>query len=206
MDAQATVVLGVILHSYVAEGAGPNLARIGAMTGLRDSSVLEAIGLLRRLDLVVTESDKRTISVAYPFTERLTPHSVTFAGNRRTVRTMCAIDALGTGPMCRQDLEISSICGLCSQPIAATVANGGMTLRGILPASSVVWVSLSASQACAADTVCPEFLFFCSDDHLKQWCAKRDPREGHRLSPEEAFQVGKALFINRAVATTNDWR
>lgn len=35
------------------------------------------------------------------------------------------------------------------------------------------------------------------DEHLARWRADRG--DGHRLSPEEAFQVGKALFIDRAI-------
>jgi hypothetical protein len=40
-------------------------------------------------------------------------------------------------------------------------------------------------------------LFLCNDEHLAQW--RRDRSDGYRLSPEEAFQVGKALFIDRAM-------
>jgi hypothetical protein len=61
-----------------------------------------------------------------------------------------------------------------------------------------VWVGLRDSCGCAAETLCTELLFFCSDAHLARWRSGRG--DGHRLSFEEAFQAGKALFIDRAMA------
>ena len=74
-----------------------------------------------------------------------------------------------------------------------------MILEKVMPAESVVWIGLKRSSGCAADSLCTALLFFCSDEHLERWRAVGGAGDGYRLSVEEAFQVGKALFIDRAL-------
>ena len=81
--------------------------------------------------------------------------------------------------------------------MVASTDDRGMTLREVAPTGAVVWVGLRQSCGCAAETLCTELLFFCSDEHLARW--RKDRSDRYRLSPEEAFQVGKALFIDRAM-------
>jgi hypothetical protein len=197
LDTQAATILAVILRHYAAEARPPTMEEIARTTTFPIMSVKESLTLLHRLDFVVVDRIEETIKGAYPFTERATRHLVTFTHSGKTVKSMCAIDALGAGPMCHEDVVLTSCCGLCGQKIAAHTEDHGMTLDGVTPQESVVWVSLNASYACAADTVCNEFLFFCCDLHLEQWRGGRV--DGYRLSPEEAFQVGKALFVGRAI-------
>ena len=53
--------------------------------------------------------------------------------------------------------------------------------------------------AAAADSLCTALVFFCSDGHLDLWRASGKTNDGRRLSVEEAFQVGKSLFADRAL-------
>jgi hypothetical protein len=157
--------------------------------------VREHLTRLRSRDLVLLDSTGERILGAYPFTEAATGHTVTFEGTGRTLATMCAIDALGAGAMCRDDVMIRSACRTCGGDVVAFTDHHGMTLKQVEPTNAVVWVGLRQSSGCAADTLCTELLFFCSDEHLARWRENRG--DGHRLSPEEAFQVGKALFSDR---------
>src|SRR5262249_19309398 len=152
---------------------------------------------LRAHDLVLLDSTTGTIVGAYPFTEAHTGHSVTFKGTGHTLTTMCAIDALGAGAMCRDDVVIHSTCRACGGRVMASTERDGLRLRQVTPTNAIAWVGLRESLGCAADTLCTELLFFCNDRHLARWREGRG--HGHRLTPEEAFQVGKALFIDRAM-------
>jgi hypothetical protein len=196
---RAAVVLAVILRHYAAEARPPTLNEIGVATKMTADLIRNSLDLLRRLDFVIVDRNNEMIQGAYPFTERATGHKVTFSRSGRTVKAMCVIDALGAGAMCGENVSIVSACGLCGLSISGNIKDSGMTLSAITPSSSVVWVCLRSSPECAADTFCTEVLFFCGSEHLEQWLLTRDRRVGYRLSPEEAFQVGKALFIDRAM-------
>jgi Alkylmercury lyase len=200
---QAAAVLGSILRLYAAKARPPTLEEVAGATAMTTDLARECLDVLRRLDLVIVDSSDLTIQGAYPFTERTTPHTVTFGRRGSTLGAMCAVDALGAGSMCRKNAVIASSCGLCGLSISANVGGSGMALKVISPASSVVWVGLGLSGECAADTLCKQFLFFCCGDHLGRWQASGnrsvDRGIGYRLSPEEAFQVGKALFADRAM-------
>ena len=190
-------VLAHVLRLYSRLGHAPTIDSIAAADALPKLDVKRHLAQLRAHDLILVDPTGDTVLGAYPFTEAVTGHSVTFAGSGRTLSTMCAIDALGAGAMCREDVAIRSACGACGDSVEAFTEHDGMTLRHVTPADAVVWVGLRQSCGCAADTLCTELLFFWSDEHLARW--RKVHGDGHRLTPKEAFQVGKALFINRAM-------
>ncbi len=198
LDPAAASVLAHILRLYARQGRSPAMGEVAAAAELPVPSVKEHLSRLRERDLVLFDSIGETILGAYPFTEGASGHSVTFQATGHTLATMCAIDALGAGAMCRDDVTIRSACSACGAPVAASTEHDGMTLKQVAPSAAVVWVGLRESCGCAAKTLCTELLFFCSDEHLVRWRLGRG--DGHRLTPEEAFQVGKALFIDRAMA------
>ena len=190
-------VLAHVLRLYVRLGHAPTIDSIAAAAALPKLDVKQHLAQLRARDLILLDPTSDAILGAYPFTEAVTGHSVTFARTGRTLSTMCAIDALGAGAMCRDDVAIRSTCRACGDSVEAFTERDGMTLGQVAPAEAVVWVGLRQSCGCAADTLCTELLFFCSDEHLARW--RKVHGDGHRLTPEEAFQVGKALFIGRAM-------
>jgi hypothetical protein len=198
LDSPASLVLAHILRLYARRGRAPAVGELAAAAALPESSIKEQLILLRARDLVLLNPTGEAILGAYPFSEAVTGHSVTFEGTGHTLATMCAIDALGAGAMCRDDVTIRSACGTCGGDIVALTSDRGMTLGPILPIDACLWVGLRPSCGCAADTLCRELLFFCSDEHLVWWRKGRSDN-GHRLTPEEAFQVGKALFIDRVM-------
>jgi len=196
IDPCAARLLAFVLRLYARLGHAPAIDDIAADAALPRLDVKQHLAYLRTRDLVLLDPTGVTILGAYPFTEAVTGHSITFAGTGLTLATMCAIDALGAGAMCRDDIAIRSACRACGGDIVARTDHRGMALSQVAPTGAVVWVGLRQSCGCAAETLCTELLFFCSDEHLARW--RKDRSGGHRLSPEEAFQVGKALFIDRA--------
>jgi hypothetical protein len=197
LDPGTASVLAHVLRLYARLGRSPTMDEVADGAALPKPSMREHLARLRDRDLVVLDPRHGAIVGAYPFTDVATGHSVTFEATGHTLATMCAIDALGAAAMCRDDATIRSACSACDAAIAAQTADRGMRLKSISPAGTVVWVGLRPSNGCAAATLCTELLFACSDAHLARWRAGRS--DGHRLSPEEAFQVGKALFIDRAM-------
>ena len=199
LGADTANVLAQILRLYVQLGRAPTVQEIAAQARMSESAVRDHLVRLGERDLILLDPARSAILGAYPFTEAATGHSVTFARTGSTLATMCAIDALGAGAMCREDVTIRSACRACESPVIACTSDRGMVLKEVTPADSIVWIGLRQSSGCAADSLCTALLFFCGDEHLERWRASFGAGDGYRLSIEEAFQVGKALFIVRAM-------
>jgi hypothetical protein len=197
LDSCTAQLLAHLLRLYARLGHAPTMDGLAAAAALPRLNVKQQLAHLRARDLILLDPADDTILGAYPFTEAATGHSVTFARTGHTLSAMCAIDALGAGAMCRDDVAIRSACPACRGGIEAFTKHDGMTLGQVAPAKVVVWVGLRQACGCAANTLCTELLFFCDDEHLAHW--RKGHGDGHRLTPEEAFQVGKALFIDRAM-------
>ena len=199
LEGDTANLLAQVLRLYAHLGRAPTVQEIAAQARLAEPDVRRHLLGLRERDLILLDPSRWAILGAYPFTEADTGHSVTFDKSGKTLATMCAIDALGAGAMCRDDVTIRSACRSCGSPVIARTGDQGMVLKAVTPAESVVWVGLKQSRGCAADSLCTALLFFCSDKHLERSRASGGAGDGYRLSVEEAFQVGKALFIDRAM-------
>lgn len=199
LDAAAASVLATLLQLYADQGQPPSPAEIAAAAGLAKRETDRLLTDLHRHDLVLLARDGTTIRGAYPFTETATGNMVTFARTGHRLNTMCVIDALGAGAMCRQDAIVRSACHACGASIVVDVCDHGSVLGEVRPQAAVVWTGFKQSCGCAADSLCTELVVFCSNDHLERWCASGAASAGRPLSVEEAFQVGKALFADRAL-------
>ncbi len=199
LEADTANVLAQVLRLYANLGHAPTAPEIATRTRVSEPVVRDHLVRLRERDLILLDRSRWTILGAYPFTEADTGHRVIFDKSGKILATMCAIDALGAGAMCRDDVTIRSACRSCGSPVIARTGDQGMVLKEVTPAESVVWIGLKQSRGCAADSLCTALLFLCSDGHLERWRAAGGAGDGYRLSVEEAFQVGKALFIDRAM-------
>lgn len=71
----------------------------------------------------------------------------------------------------------------------------GTALASYSPQRTVVWTGLRYADNCAASSLCTVMAFFCSDEHLEEWRIANHPDiQGHRLSMEEAHELGMAIF------------
>lgn len=112
-----------LLKAFVTGTGAPDaavVARRAAELGLDPEAALAA---LAAADLVHTDPATGSISIAYPFSGRPTPHRVELAGGP-AVFAMCAVDALGIPQMLRRDGRISSVDPASGQPITAEVHDG----------------------------------------------------------------------------------
>lgn len=177
-----------VLVLFADLGRAPGAAEIADDTGVGEESVRHVLEILQRYDLVgLSEGDGRIVT-AYPFTDRATGHVVTLGARR--LNALCAVDALGAGAMYQRDVAVESRCRACDGPIRIATADLGKTVSTVSPPETVVWYDTSYDGS-AASSCCTRIAFFCSDGHLNEW---RGGRSGHRLSVEEALEVGRALF------------
>lgn len=182
-----------LLRLYGEHGRAPTLSDLAARVGLSVPELRDHLASLQARDAVVLNPASGEIVGAYPFTERPTEHHVTLGGV--TVRAMCAIDALGVGSMYCEDIEIRSRCRHCAASIEITTTDRGRAIALCRPSPAVVWSSARYEHGCAANSLCTEIAFFCTDAHLQQWRDNRSPGSpGFRLSVDEALEAGRAIF------------
>lgn len=184
----------VILAQYLVTGHAPTLVSLSELTNFSRQTVARLLKNLNTRDLVVLDEAGEMIVGAYPFSERDMGHRVRLGGS--TLNTMCAIDALGAGPMYGKASVIFSSCLGCAQTVRVATGEGGMTIESVSPKNSIVWSGIRETGGCSADTMCKVMAFFCSDDCLNLWSANQDQApKGFRLSMDEGLQMGKAIFM-----------
>jgi alkylmercury lyase len=192
LPAQQDAVWQTVIALFAKYGRPPSLAEVVGDTDLPFEQVRTLLLELRTHDLLGMNTAADAIIYAYPFTSQPTEHRVNLDG--RTLNALCAIDALGAGSMCREDATITSSCRLCGTAIEIGTAQRGTALGHARPTSALVWYDLAYNQT-AATSCCPLIGFFCCDVHLQQWmAAQTTARAGHRLTLEEALEVGRAIF------------
>ena len=187
LDDHEDRVRRAILRHYLEAGVAPSFHDLAEATGLDAEPVIER---LAQRDIIALDGTGQTIAGAYPFTDRHSGHQVHVGDT--TVNAMCAIDALGVGAMCRRDVTITSTCAGCAAPIGVITHDRGRALEAVSPDHAVVWMGLTYDGVCAANSLCREFNFYCSDDHLE--AEDQGGMVCHRLSLDEALEVGRAIF------------
>ena len=190
-DAGEDVARRAVLNLYGREGRAPTKAALAADTGMDAAAVSDALARLRARDILVLDADTGEITGAYPFTDRDTGHRVRLGG--RVLNAMCAVDALGAGAMYGRDVTIDSTCRHCAASVHLTTRDNGAALDDISPSRTVVWAGISY-QGQAATSLCTVIAFFCRGEHLAAWRNENAGSTGFELSPEEAMEVGKAIF------------
>lgn len=183
----------LMLDGYGSHGRAPTVAALAEAAGMSENDVRSTLARLRERDLVVLDAERDRVAGAYPFTDSESGHCVLFDG--LVVHAMCAIDALGAASMYQRDATVHSRCRACDAAIDIETRDRGSALASYAPGSAVVWSGLQYADNCAATSLCTVIAFFCSDRHLEEWRAEDHPDiRGHRLSIEEAHEVGVAIF------------
>lgn len=176
-----------ILRSF-AGGEPPTPARFGGEARLRGLVLEEALGTLAREDLVHVDPSEAVV-VAYPFSGRPTAHTVHIGGQH--VHAMCAIDALGTGPMLGMPVAIDS-----RDPLTGELIHVDVNLDGDvswLPDEAVVVVG-SCCDGAAYEGCCAVLNFFAAPANARRWLAEHTEARGHVVSIPEATAAGRAIF------------
>jgi mercuric reductase len=182
-----------VLEGYLQLGRAPGLPWLAKRTGLLLKEVWRTTRQLAARDIVILDDDRGRIVGAYPFTDQPSEHRVRLGG--RTLRAMCAVDALGVGSMCQADIVIESRCRACNLAVRLVTRGMGTALETIDPPTTTTWFGLHYAGGCAATSHCRVIAFFCSDAHLDAWRAEQRPETyGYRLTLDDALQIGRGLF------------
>jgi hypothetical protein len=177
-----------ILRSF-AEVGSPRPEAIQAASALLGLSVQQALARLASEDLVHANHDE--LLVAYPFSARPRGHRV-LIDNSRTVEAMCAIDALGIGPMLGVAIEVTS-----RDPIS-----GGEIWVRLDPAEGAWWepehaVVLTGSVSPVGPSFqgcCDVLNFFESTETAEQYLRDHPDIAGFPISIPDAIEAGRAVF------------
>jgi hypothetical protein len=182
MDVVERAVHQAILRSFAATGRPPIAADRGTAAVLRALHDMDAIRL----------SPHGEIAVAYPFSATPTRHRVRL-GNGVEVYAMCAVDALGIGPMLGQDTVISSVDVTNDQPITVTSRHGRRTWE---PSGVVVFVGADAGGGPSADCCCDYLNFFTDRGTANAWRRSHPQLPGQVLDQPDAELLATRLFAH----------
>ena len=181
-----------ILDLFAELGRPPSSAEVAKASAIPADDVPGLLASLRARDLVVL-GDDGAVTGAYPLTARRTEHKVKIGGH--IVNAMCAIDALGAGAMYGRDVAIDSECRNCGGEIHVETRDQGGSLGNHSPSDTLVWSGIQYGEGCAETSLCTVIAFFCSDRCLEAWRDEAHPDiTGYRLSLDEGFEAGKAIF------------
>jgi hypothetical protein len=178
-----------LLKAFVTGTGAPDaavVARRAAELGLDPEAALEA---LAAADLVDTDPATRSISIAYPFSWRPTPHRVELAGGP-AVFAMCAVDALGIPQMLRRDGRISSVDPASGQPITAEIHDG---LWRFQPATVLLVGRAAGGDAGGpvADCCCPFINFHINREAAEAYRRAHPGMTGRLFGQTEAVRAAR---------------
>ncbi len=164
------------------------LEREAASLGLQAT---EAAAALAEVDLVHIDLEARSVTVAYPFSGRPTPHEVTLRdGTHRYA--MCAIDALGVPPMLGVAATIRSVDPDTAQAVMVDVDESELHWE---PEALVVGIATTSTDTCgpAAQSRCPDINFHLSRLSAETYWSARG-MQGTVLTLPEAARAGVLIF------------
>ncbi|MDA8383140.1 MAG: organomercurial lyase [Betaproteobacteria bacterium] len=153
----------VILQTLAELGRPPTRGELAVVPTIAD--VDGALATLRDNDLVILGAKGEVVG-AYPLTLEETPHRVILHGHE--ICATCALDALAVSPMFRTPVTIYSRCQHTRRPI--NLHQDGESLQAHAPCPNVqVGIQWEEPHSCAAHTLCPNIVFFCSREDALEW-------------------------------------
>ncbi|MGH3031189.1 MAG: alkylmercury lyase family protein [Gaiellaceae bacterium] len=181
------VVYHWILRSFAA-GRPPEPSTLAGECAHHGVSPEHLLAALAREDLVHADQSG-SIVVAYPFSGRPTPHRVRLDGHE--VFAMCAIDALGVGPMLGLPVEVTSTDPVDGQEIRVSLPRyGSASWR---PEQAVV-VTGRACEGEAFQGCCQVLNFFASPENAERYLRRRTDVSGFQISIPQAIESGRLIF------------
>jgi hypothetical protein len=181
-----------LLDGFLTHAGPPEPDAVAGMATELNLDPHQALGALAGADLVHTNPVSGTISVAYPYSGRATPHRVQL-DDGIVVRAMCALDALGIPQMTRRDARIGSTDPASGQPITVEVQGGTWRFE---PAATVVLVATAAGGSCGsvADCCCPHINFHTDPQQAMAYLQAHPGMTGEVLGQAHAVETAKRDF------------
>ncbi len=180
-------VYRALIDGVVEGGVIPEIDALAVATGLSAHRTTEILDELAAADWIGRSPDGAVVAL-YPFSPTPTGVVVELDGHR--LQTMCALDALGVGPMFDRTVQVTSTCVQCGAPIEVTVS----------PAGPVAWsppdvvATSRPTDASAYATCCHVTRFACTAEHAFAWIDANGMAGDLILPLPDAFQIGARLF------------
>jgi len=183
-----------LLGAFLTEAGPPDPAVVARLAADLELEPRAALAALAAADVVHPDPATGLVSVAYPFSGRLTLHRVELAGGP-TVQAMCALDALGIPQMTRRDGRIRSTDPTSGQPITVEVHSGAWRWQ---PATTVVLAATTTAtgERCGAvaDCCCPYINFHADPRDADVYRRTRLGMAGELLGQAEAVEAARRVF------------
>lgn len=189
MEAVEREVHRAILRGFAATGRAPTVQELDELTAGSKRSTADVLRALHDLD-AIRLSPYGEIAVAYPFCATPTRHRVRI-GSGVEVYAMCAVDALGIGPMLGQDTVITSVDVTNDQLIRIVSTQGRRTWE---PRGVVVFVGAEAGGGPSADCCCDYLNFFTDRAAAEAWARAHGWVRGEVLEQRDAELLATRLF------------
>lgn len=129
-------LLGLILTT----GRGPSLRTLASRLEVSESAAATLLSALERKGFLVRDQHSNTIKAAYPLSIRPTHYRLTLKDKGRQRYAMCAVDALGVGPLFGVAVIVNAACPQCGRSIRIHVEESQIV--AVKPAGVVVWDNL----------------------------------------------------------------
>lgn len=182
-----------VLGAFLTKVGPPGPAVLARMAADLDLDPQAALAALAAADVVHTDPASGSISVAYPFSRRPTPHRVKLAGGP-TVHAMCALDALGIPQMTKRDGKIRSTDPSSGQQITVEVRGGAWRWQ---PGTTVVLAGTATTGGpggANADCCCPYIHFHADPQAADAYRTAHPSMAGELLDQAAAVEAARRVF------------
>jgi hypothetical protein len=120
----------------------------------------------------------------YPFSAKTSAIQVAFGD--ASVQAMCAIDALAIPRLVARAARITSVCPVCTAPLACEAAANGALAHDQAHAPRVLWRAAARGSDDCSQSLCRHILFVCAA------CAAQEAADIYTLA--QAAVIGNAFF------------
>ncbi len=129
-----------LLELILTTGRGPSLKALASRLEISESVAAELLSALERKRCLVRDPRSNTINAVYPLSLRPTHYRLTLKDKGQQRYAMCAIDALGVGPLFGVAVIVNAACPHCGRSIRIQIEESQIV--AVKPARVVVWDSL----------------------------------------------------------------
>ncbi len=130
-----------LLWLLLADGRDPGLKALASRLEVSESEAAKLLSALERKGFLVRDQRSNRIKAAYPLSTRPTQHQVMLKDTGQRGYALCAIDALGVGPLFGGAVIANAKCPHCGRSIRVHLEDNRIT--AVKPAGVVVWYTLS---------------------------------------------------------------
>jgi hypothetical protein len=129
-----------LLELILTTGGDPGVEVLASRLGVSESLAAQLLSALEQKGFLVRDRRTNTIRAAYPLSIRPTHYRVTLKDTGQRRYAMCAVDALGVGPLFGVAVVVDAECPHCGRSIRIHVEESQIV--AVKPTGVVVWDNL----------------------------------------------------------------